>query len=165
MCGAFIAGQILHRRKKAHALQVGIAGAINSLGKAPKKKNQQHEFALFCQKTDGTAHLMTSGPWRVLVKHLSLLFVSSQWDSSMTGKPVTRSRTSQVLDLQTRSLRKGTRSSRSVRRCTVHRDVPIPSTNQFLKGETERSCDCVYSSVCRAFFCLGYEMVQCVFTS
>lgn len=92
----FVAGQILHRRNKAHALQVGIAGAINSLGKPSSKKTQQHQFSLFCQKTDGTAHQTTSCPSlsrvsKVFACVFSILSVGFHydWEASYTVTDIT----------------------------------------------------------------------------
>ena len=76
----------------------------------------------------------------------------------MTGGLVTLSQTSQVLDLQTRSLRKETRSSRYV--SWIYLDEAKSSTNLGWG-----SCECVNSSVCWTFFGLGYGTAQHFFTS
>ena len=42
--------QMLRRRKKAHAVQVGIAAAIMSLGQEREETSEQHDFSLMVQK-------------------------------------------------------------------------------------------------------------------
>lgn len=130
---------VLRRRKRAHAIQVGVAGAILTLGESEKRK-KPHEFSFLLQKEgigftwDWEAHYTVTGITeggvadKILCKNDKILQIN--------GTSVTKEKPSVVKKLLKPN--KGVlrlvveREEEPIHTCYLTSDVPPPSVSEIL---------------------------------